>query len=288
VYGLGADAQNESAVAQIYKVKGRPQDHPLIVHIGDWQLMGEWAEEIPDYAIDLARAFWPGPMTLILKRSELAQDFVTGNQNTVGIRVPNQTLALQLLNEFSKIGGKGIAAPSANRFGQVSPTTAEAVREEIGAYLSAYDSILDGGPCAVGVESTIIDCTNSFPRILRPGAITEMMIKKLTGLEVESVLRSEIRVSGSLENHYAPEAKVLLDITPEPGDGFIALADIPTPEGVIRLVEPKTNESFAHLLYAALRDGDSKGLKKIVVAQPQGDGIAIAIRDRLLRAAAGR
>lgn len=288
VYGLGADAQNEKAVAQIYKVKGRPQDHPLIVHIGDWQLMGEWAEEIPDYAIDLARAYWPGPMTLILKRSELAKDFVTGNQNTVGIRVPDQTLALQLLNEFSKIGGKGIAAPSANRFGQVSPTTAEAVREEIGAYLSADDSILDGGPCSVGVESTIIDCTNSSPRILRPGAITETMIKEVTGLDVESILSSEIRVSGSLENHYAPEAKVLLDITPETGDGFIALADIPTPEGVIRLAEPKTDESFAHLLYAALRDADSKELKRVVVHQPLGDGIAIAIRDRLKRAAAGR
>jgi L-threonylcarbamoyladenylate synthase len=288
VYGLGADAQNESAVAQIYKVKGRPQDHPLIVHIGDWQLMGEWAEEIPDYAIDLARAFWPGPMTLILKRSDLAKDFVTGNQNTVGIRVPNQTLALQLLNEFSKIGGKGIAAPSANRFGQVSPTTAEAVREEIGTYLSAEDSILDGGPCAVGVESTIIDCTNSSPKILRPGAITEAMIREVTGLEVESLLSSEIRVSGSLENHYAPEAQVFLDITPEPGDGFIALAEIPTPEGVIRLAEPKSDESFAYLLYAALREGDAKGLRRIVVTQPKGNGIAIAIRDRLSRAAAGR
>jgi L-threonylcarbamoyladenylate synthase len=288
VYGLGADAQNESAVAQIYKVKGRPQDHPLIVHIGDWQLMGEWAEEIPDYAIDLARAYWPGPMTLILKRSELAKDFVTGHQNTVGIRVPNQALALQLLSEFSKIGGKGIAAPSANRFGQVSPTTAEAVLEEIGAYLSAEDSILNGGPCAVGVESTIIDCTNSSPRILRPGAITEAMIKEVTGLDVESILSSEIRVSGSLENHYAPEAQVLLDITPEPGDGFIALADIPTPEGVIRLAEPKNDESFAHFLYAALRDADAKELKRVVVHQPLGDGIAIAIRDRLKRAAAGR
>ena len=288
VYGLGADAQNESAVARIYKVKGRPQDHPLIVHIGDWQLMGEWAESIPDFAIDLARAFWPGPMTLILNRSELAKDFVTGNQNTVGIRVPNQTLALQLLNEFSKIGGKGIAAPSANRFGQVSPTTAEAVREEIGAYLNSEDSILDGGPCAVGVESTIIDCTGSNPRILRPGAITESMIKDATGLDVESIQRSEIRVSGSLENHYAPEAEVVLDVTPQPGDGFIALADIPTPAGVIRLAEPKSDESFAHLLYAALRKGDANKLKRIVVAQPAGDGIAIAIRDRLKRAATGR
>ena len=288
VYGLGADAEHESAVAHIYKVKGRPQDHPLIVHVGDWQLMGEWASVIPDYAIDLARCFWPGPMTLILKRSELAKDFVTGNQDTVGIRVPNQTLALQLLTEFSKIGGKGIAAPSANRFGQVSPTTAEAVREEIGAYLDANDSILDGGPCSVGVESTIIDCTGNNPRILRPGAITAAMIKEVTGLSVESVERSEIRVSGSLENHYAPAAEVLLDVTPQPGDGFIALAEISTPEGVIRLAEPKSDESFAYLLYAALREGDAKELKRIVVAQPQGDGIALAIRDRLKRSAAGR
>lgn len=283
VYGLGADATNQTAVSRIYKVKGRPQDHPLIVHIGDWQAMGEWAEEIPDYAIDLARSFWPGPMTLILKRSELAKDFVTGGQDTVGIRVPDQTLALQLLNEFSKIGGKGIAAPSANRFGQVSPTTADAVRQEIGAFLDKDDSILDGGPCAVGVESTIIDCTGTNPRILRPGAITDSMIKEATGLEVESVERSEIRVSGSLENHYAPDAQVLLDITPQPGDGFIALANIPTPPGVIRLAEPNTDESFAYLLYAALREGDAQGLKRIVVAQPTGDGIAVAIRDRLKR-----
>lgn len=288
VYGLGADAQNESAVARIYKVKGRPQDHPLIVHVGDWQLMGEWASDIPDYAIDLARSFWPGPMTLILNRSELAKDFVTGNQNTVGIRVPNQTLALQLLTEFSKIGGKGIAAPSANRFGQVSPTTAEAVREELGAYLDANDSILDGGPCAVGVESTIIDCTGTNPRILRPGAIIVEDIKGVTGLDVDVVERSDIRVSGSLENHYAPDAQVLLDVTPQPGDGFIALADIPTPEGVIRLAEPKSDESFAHLLYAALREGDARELKRIVVVQPTSDGIALAIRDRLKRSAAGQ
>ena len=284
VYGLGADAENENAVSRIYKVKGRPQDHPLIVHIGDWQLMGEWAEEIPDYAIDLARAFWPGPMTLILKRSELAKNFVTGNQETVGIRVPNQTLALQLLNEFSKIGGKGIAAPSANRFGQVSPTTADAVREELGAFLNENDSILDGGPCAVGVESTIIDCTGPNPKILRPGAITIEDIKGVTGLAVDSPINSEIRVSGSLENHYAPAAQVLLDISPQPGDGFIALAEIPTPDGVIRLAAPKTIEAFAHDLYAALREADIKGLTRVVVYQPTGDGLAIAIRDRLKRA----
>ena len=284
VYGLGADANNESAVSRIYKVKGRPQDHPLIVHIADWQTMGEWAEEIPDFAIDLARAFWPGPMTLILKRSELAKDFITGGQDTVGIRVPNQTIALQLLSEFTKLGGKGVAAPSANRFGQVSPTTAQAVQEEIGAFLDIKDVILDGGPCAVGVESTIIDCTSSNPRILRPGAITAEDIKGVTGLDVQSKEHSVIRVSGSLENHYAPNAEVVLDVTPEAGDGFIALADIPTPPGVIRLAAPKTPEAFAHDLYAALREGDAKELKKIVVIQPHGDGISIAIRDRLKRA----
>lgn len=286
VYGLGADANNESAVSRIYKVKGRPQDHPLIVHIADWQTMGEWADQIPDFAIDLARAFWPGPMTLILKRSELAKDFITGGQDTVGIRVPNQTIALQLLTEFTKLGGKGVAAPSANRFGQVSPTTAQAVQEEIGAFLDSKDVILDGGPCAVGVESTIIDCTGSNPRILRPGAITAEDVKGVTGLDVQSLEHSEIRVSGSLENHYAPNAEVVLDVTPEAGDGFIALADIPTPPGVIRLAAPKTPEVFAHDLYAALRAGDAKELKRIVVTQPKGDGISIAIRDRLKRAAA--
>jgi L-threonylcarbamoyladenylate synthase len=288
VYGLGADANNESAVSKIYRVKGRPQDHPLIVHVADWQSMGEWAEEIPDYAIDLARAFWPGPMTLILKRSELAKDFITGSQDTVGIRVPNQSLALQLLTEFSKLGGKGVAAPSANRFGQVSPTTAQAVQEELSAFLDEKDVILDGGPCSVGVESTIIDCTNTNPRILRPGAITLEDVKGITGLEVELVERSDIRVSGSLENHYAPNAEVLLDIEPLPGDGFIALVEIPTPADVIRLAAPKTVEAFAHDLYAALREGDAKELKQIVVIQPKGDGIAIAIRDRLKRAAAGK
>lgn len=284
VYGLGADANNESAVSRIYKVKGRPQNHPLIVHIADWQIMGDWADQIPDFAIDLARAFWPGPMTLILKRSELAKDFITGGQDTVGIRVPNQTIALQLLIEFTKLGGKGVAAPSANRFGQVSPTTAQAVQEEIGGFLNSKDVILDGGPCAVGVESTIIDCTDSFPKILRPGAITIEDVRNATGLDAQFVEHPAIRVSGSLENHYAPNAEVVLDVTPEAGDGFIALTEIPTPTGVIRLAAPKNFEAFAHELYAALRAGDAQDLKRIVVEQPKGDGIAIAIRDRLNRA----
>ncbi len=285
VYGLGADANNEAAVARIYKVKGRPADHPLIVHIGDWQMMGEWGEEIPDYAIDLARAFWPGPMTLVLKRSKLAKDFITGGQDTIAIRVPNQTLALQLLNEFSKVGGKGIAAPSANRFGHVSPTSAEAVQQELGVFLSESDLILDGGVCAVGLESTIIDCTDKSPKILRPGAITIEDIKSVTGLEVSYPEKTSIRVSGSLENHYSPEAEVLLDITPQPGDGYIAFAELPTPEGVIRLLEAKSINEFAHDLYAALREGDRLNLKRIIVTQPDGEGLAIAIRDRLKRAA---
>ena len=286
VYGLGADATNETAVSRIYSVKGRPSDHPLIVHLPDWQMMGDWAIDIPDYAIDLARAYWPGPMTLVLKRSELAKDFITGGQETVGIRVPNQTLALQLLSEFSKLGGKGVAAPSANRFGQVSPTTADAVSQELGGFLDLGDLILDGGPCSVGLESTIIDCTNSAPKILRPGAVTIELIEKVTGLKVDSIINSEIRVSGSLENHYAPTAEVLLDVIPQPGDGFIALDEIPTPQGVIRLAAPKDDEDFAHDLYGALRAGDLQNLHRIVVAQPKGEGIAIAIRDRLKRAAA--
>ena len=168
VYGLGADATNKDAVARIYKVKGRPADHPLIVHIHSMQSLGDWADEIPDYAIALARDFWPGPMTLVLKRSLLAEDFVTGGQPTVGLRVPDHAIALALLSAFAKIGGQGIAAPSANRFGQVSPTTAKAVQEEIGEFLDHSDLILDGGPSSVGLESTIIDCTSDAPRICAP------------------------------------------------------------------------------------------------------------------------
>ena len=252
VYGLGADATNKDAVARIYKVKGRPADHPLIVHIHSMQSLGEWADEIPSYAIALARDFWPGPMTLVLKRSLLAEDFVTGGQPTVGLRVPDHVVALALLSAFEKVGGKGIAAPSANRFGHVSPTTAQAVQEELGDHLDATDLILDGGASQVGVESTIIDCTGELPHILRPGAITEVMITSSTGLIV-SEEESTIRVSGSLENHYAPLAKVLLDHKPNVGDGFIALEEIETPTGVIRLASPKNNAEFARVLYSALR-----------------------------------
>lgn len=293
VYGLGADACNADAVARIYSVKGRPADHPLIVHVASIDALGDWADDVPGYAISLARDFWPGPMTLIVKRSGLAGDFVTGGQDTVGVRVPNHPVALGLLEAFAKEGGKGVAAPSANRFGNVSPTTAQAVADELGDYLAEGDQILDGGVCDVGVESTIIDCTGEVPKILRPGAITVQMIAESTGLEVvgavdaSSVEKNAIRVSGSLEAHYAPVATVVLDQSPVAGQGFIAMADVVAGEGVVRLAAPKTNDEFAQVLYSALRAADERGLETVVVHQPLGNGIAIAIRDRLKRAAHG-
>ncbi len=296
VYGLGADACNSDAVARIYSVKGRPADHPLIVHIASMDGLGDWADDVPGYAISLARDFWPGPMTLVVKRSGLAGNFVTGGQNTVGVRVPDHPVALGLLEAFVRAGGKGVAAPSANRFGNVSPTTAQAVADELGDYLADADQILDGGPSAVGVESTIIDCTWDVPRILRPGAVTVEMIEESTGLNVDdpatvnsaSVDEEQIRVSGSLDSHYAPVATVVLDQSPVAGQGFIAMADIATPDGVVRLAAPKNAHEFARELYSALRSADKLGLAKVVVAQPQGGGIVIAIRDRLLRASNGR
>jgi len=296
VYGLGADATNAQAVARIYEVKGRPADHPLIVHIAGIKYLEQWTSNIPEYAIEIAQEFWPGPMTLILKRSELAKDFITGGQNTVGIRIPDNSLALGLLEAFHLLGGAGIAAPSANRFGQVSPTTVEAVSEELGDYLSDADLVLDGGPSEVGLESTIIDCTGVQPRILRPGAITIGMIEDVTGLKVSNSLeepsrdfkQETIRVSGSLENHYAPKAQVFLDQPPVNGSGFIAFKNIETPDGVIRLAAPTSVEEFARVLYSALREGDHQSLDSIYIAQPTGDGLAIAIRDRLSRSAKGR
>ena len=287
VYGLGADASDAKAVERIYQVKGRPKDHPLIVHVANMQAIEDWVEDVPDFAISLARAFWAGPMTLILKRSALAEDFITGGQETVGLRVPNHPIALALLHEFQKLGGKGIAAPSANRFGHVSPTSADAVISELAKYLTSVDLILDGGLSLVGVESTIIDCTSELPKILRPGAITEEMIMDTTNLSVEKP-GGNIRVSGSLEKHYSPRAKVILDIEPKAGDGFIAIAGIKTPDGVIRLAEPRDDEDFARLLYSALRKADDSSLARVIVQQPVGGGIAIAIRDRLLRASRGR
>jgi L-threonylcarbamoyladenylate synthase len=285
VYGLGADACNAAAVARIYSVKGRPADHPLIVHVASMDLLGDWAADVPAYAIALARDYWPGPMTLVVTRSDLAADFITGGQDTVGVRVPNHPVALGLLEAFARAGGKGVAAPSANRFGNVSPTTAQAVSDELRDYLGISDVILDGGACAVGVESTIIDCTGDVPKILRPGAITEEMIAHSSGLDVLNADGVAIRVSGSLESHYSPIAKVVLDQSPLAGQGFIAMADVASAAGVIRLAAPTTHEEFARVLYSALRAADEQRLNTVVVAQPGGNGIAIAIRDRLMRAA---
>jgi len=289
VYGLGVDATNKDAVAHLYRVKGRPSDHPLIIHISSMVNLEKWAREIPEYALKFARAFWPGPMTLILYRTNLAKDFITGDQDSVGIRVPSHPLAGALLTEFEDQGGLGVAAPSANRFGKVSPTTADDVFEELSGYLLPTDLILDGGPCQVGVESTIIDCTEDIPEILRPGAITATMISNLTGLQAKQISAGSnkltIKASGLLQSHYAPRAKVFLSATPNLGDGFIALSEIPTPPGAIRLASPKNNKEYAQLLYQALRLADTKQLPNVIVIPPTGDDLAIAICDRLEKCA---
>jgi len=289
VYGLGADAINKSAIENLYKVKGRPKDHPLIVHISSMENIGRWARDVPEYAIRLARTFWPGSMTLILPRTNLAKNFITGSQDNVALRVPSHSLALSLIAEFEAQGGVGVAAPSANRFGKVSPTTAEAVYEELSDYLSLADLILDGGPCQVGVESTIINCTQSVPEILRPGALTIKLIYDQTGIEVNHSRnysnQNKIKVPGSMQSHYAPKAKVFLSAKARPGDGFIALSNIETPAGAVRLANPRTNLEYARELYQALRSADNLQLTKVYVVPPIGNDIAIAVRDRLLRCA---
>jgi L-threonylcarbamoyladenylate synthase len=285
VYGLGVDAENKDAVARMYSIKARPSDHPVIVHISNINDVDYWAKEVPQYAIELMRKFWPGAMTLILPRSEKAKDFLTGGQEFVGLRIPSNTVALNLISSFIKKGGHGVAAPSANRFGSISPTSANDVALELGEFLSEEDLIIDGGESEIGVESTIIDCSRALPRILRLGAVTEAMIREVSRIDLDNDL-NEIRVSGSLTRHYSPKAKVVVDRDAKPGEGLIALAEIPTPEGVIRLAEPKTVTEYARSLYSALREGDTKGLSTIVAVTPQGDGLAAAIRDRISRASA--
>lgn len=288
VYGLGADAENEKAVSRVYSVKGRPIYHPLIVHISSTKQLSNWARDIPDYAKKLANEFWPGPMTLILKKAELAKDFITGGQDSIGLRIPNQRIALELLQKFERLGGLGIAAPSANIFGSISPTTASAVDIELSSFLDNQDLILDGGQCAIGVESSIVDCTNATPVVLRPGAVTIEMIETVTGFKgILNSAASNIKASGLLESHYAPKAKVFLGMAVQPGDGFLAFAEIPTPIGAVRLASPKSNEEYAQVLYSALRLGDQLGLQYIVVVAPSGDGLSVAIRDRLSKAASG-
>ena len=288
VYGLGADATNEKAVSRVYSVKARPTDHPLIVHISSINQLDKWAIDIPEYAKKLADKFWPGPMTLILKRSEIAKDFITGGQDNVGVRVPSHPLALALLSEFEKLGGSGIVAPSANKFSAVSPTNTNAVTEEIGDKLSKNDIIIDGGQCLIGIESTIIDCSEQEAVILRSGAVTLEMIKSFNYVQVNTKPKSKVKAPGLFEVHYSPGAEVQIGLPVKPGEGFLALENIQSPAGSIRLASPKNLEQYASQLYGALRFGDEKKLTKIVVIPPDGAGLATAIRDRLLKSAGKR
>lgn len=285
VYGLGGDAGNEDAVLRIFETKGRPATHPLIVHLSELRNAERWCLQLPDYAWELAHHFWPGAITLIVPKAKNVSELVTGGQDTVGLRVPSHPVAQELLRAFVGQGGSGIAAPSANRFGRVSPTTADAVRSELGPYFQSGDQILDGGLCQIGVESTIIDCTGKRPAVARPGAITHQMIREVTGLD-PVVFSGQIRVSGTLTRHYSPRARVVLDVDPQPGDGLIALASEDTPEGVIRLLSAEDIEHYARDLYGALRRADQMGLSRIVAWSPEGHDLAVAIRDRLSRASA--
>jgi L-threonylcarbamoyladenylate synthase len=291
VYGLAANALDETAVARVFAAKERPADHPLIVHVASASDVSEWITELPQWAIDLTNAVWPGPLTIVGPRTSLASNSVTGNQDTVAVRVPSHPIAQELLQQLKTNGVKGVVAPSANRFGHVSPTSAAHVSADLGEYLDAHgDLILDGGDCQVGVESTIVLATGSQPVILRPGAVTAADIKRITGVEVSDETTNVPRVSGALDSHYSPTAQVILiadtfDIELESNAGFLALAQTPTPTGLVRLASPATIEDFAHELYSSLRAGDDLNLKTIYVVPPSGDGLAQAINDRLNRAA---
>ena len=286
VYGLGADATSEEAVSRIYSVKGRPTDHPLIVHISSINQLDKWAINIPEYALKIANEFWPGPMTLILKRSGLAKDFITGGQDTVGLRVPAHPVAQELLAAFEKFGGPGIAAPSANRFGAVSATSSYDVIDEIGSLLLGDDVVIDGGRTPVGIESTIVDCTRKRPLILRPGSVSPSMIQEVKGIYLGTEkIKSTVRASGSMKTHYSPNARVYLVGKVLYGDGFIALSNVPTPKGSIRLAAPNTIEEFANILYQAFRAADKRKIRRVRVVPPKGSGLALAIRDRLNKAA---
>lgn len=296
VYGLGADAMNPDACAKIFAAKGRPSDHPLIVHLPDAEQLPVWARAIPKEAIALARAFWPGPLTLILKKHEDVPDLVTGGQDTVGLRVPNHPVALELLRAF----GGGVAAPSANRFGRISPTTAAHVREELG---DRVPLILDGGPCQVGLESTILDLSRDVPVILRPGAIGVDDIARVIGRRPR--LRGEDeagqggsvapRVSGALAAHYAPRTPLELvadaDLLAALQQGDAVLARMPRPDSLqdgVRWVAAAIDAAaYGHDLYAALRDLDTAGCRRILVEAPPASPEWSAVIDRLGRAAVG-
>jgi L-threonylcarbamoyladenylate synthase len=289
VYGLAADATNESAIKRVFEAKGRPTDHPLIVHVATLEDAKAWISDFPDWAIKLAEKYWPGPLTLVGNRTALAIDLVTGGQDTVAVRVPAHPVAQQLLKDLKSHDVQGLVAPSANRFGHVSPTTAKHVETDLADYLVKHgDLILDGGTSSVGLESTIVLITGNDPVILRPGAITKEDIESTTGLKVSENSVAKPRVSGSLESHYSPKAEVILvngsNIPDEVGAGFIGLNTNQIPEGLTILLSAPNLESYASGLYQALRRGDELGLTKIYAVLPEGEGLAKAISDRLSRA----
>ncbi len=286
VYGLAADATNPQAVRRIFAAKGRPADHPLIVHLPDIASLSDWAGDIPDDARRLAAAFWPGPLTLILKKKVSVDDIVTGGQGTVGLRVPGHPVALKLLQRF----GKGIAAPSANRFGHISPTTADHVINEF-EDADTVAAVIDGGPCEVGVESTIVDCTGPVTRILRPGMIGVERLAMVLGTRPEIATEQEgPRASGRLASHYAPNTRLeLVDPEsfnrPDPQAAVLALASTRDPGGFKAWKTlPGDPVAYARELYAALRELDECGAERILVQRPPATTLWAAVRDRLERA----
>jgi len=290
VYGLAADASSPAAVRRIFALKGRPADHPLIVHIADAGQLDAWAREVPDAARRLAAAFWPGPLTLILQKQPGVPDEVTGGQATVGLRCPAHPMALALLRAF----GGGLAAPSANRFGHISPTTAAHVREEFG---EAVPVVLDGGESEVGIESTILDLSGDTPRILRPGRITHAEIEAVIGPVAEGGASNSPRASGTLEAHYAPRTPLLMlpraalqeearqQETLGKRVAVLALSELPAPlQGRALPAEPV---AYAHGLYAGLRAIDALGANLLLVERPPEGPAWLAVHDRLRRSAAG-
>jgi len=290
VYGLGADAANPDAVGKIFAAKGRPADHPLIVHIASAAQIDDWAETLPEAALRLAERFWPGPLTMILNKKSAVPSAVTGGQDTVGLRVPANPVALQLLQAF----GGGIAAPSANRFGHISPTQAQHVAEELGDSVAC---ILDGGPCSVGVESTIIDLSDGIPAILRPGRITRSQLKAVLQTDVRLSPQSKIRAPGMMAVHYAPNTMALLC----PADTLIAMTDDLCAQGkhigilafsaeiaeipclhLLRL--PADAELYEPALYSSLRALDNLQLDTILIEQPPDNEAWAAVNDRLNKA----
>jgi L-threonylcarbamoyladenylate synthase len=279
VYGLAADATNPDAVRRLFEVKGRPSDHPLIVHLQSQNQLGDWTEELNEPARILIEASWPGPLTIVVPRASNVLDVVTGGRATIGLRVPAHPMTLDLLGRL----GVGLAAPSANRFGSVSPTMAQHVLRDLGDHLDpTRDAILDGGPCPVGVESTIVDCSCVPPQILRSGGIeTEDVHRLLSGVVAEA--SGPARASGMLTSHYAPNCTVKLV---DSADDAMALRAGSPNSDILDLTDDLV--AYARELYARLRTADENDLTTLIAVLPPAEGLGHAIRDRLSKAAAPR